>query len=205
MTESRREFFDRIATQWDGFVDLAEMGETLRAGLLEVDIAPNSTVVDLGCGTGNLSLALLERLGPEGCVLGVDFSPHMLREAQRKVKDGRVTWIVADAADLPLESSTADCVICFSAWPHFFDPARVLSEVLRVLRPGGELHIWHAAPRATINQIHAEAGEAVAHDILPSGHSLAALVTSSGLQPFEVVDDEQRYLVRARAPQTKNG
>jgi ubiquinone/menaquinone biosynthesis C-methylase UbiE len=205
MTESRREFFDRIATQWDGFVDLAEMGEKLRSGLLEIHVAPSNTVVDLGCGTGNLSLALLERLGPEGRVVAVDFSPHMVREAQRKVKDDRVTWVVADAADLPLESSTADYVICFSAWPHFPDPERVLSEVLRVLRPGGELHIWHAAPRATINHIHAEAGGAVERDSLPSGHLLAALVTNSGLQPFEVIDDERRYLVRARAPQPQKG
>ena len=201
MTESRREFFDRIATQWDGFVDLAEMGEKLRTGLLELSLAPNSTVVDLGCGTGNLTLALLERLESEGRVVAVDFSAHMLRKAQCKVRDQRVDWVVADAAELPLGNASADCVICFSAWPHFPEPERVLAEVLRVLRPGGQLHIWHAAPRAAINQIHAEAGGAVEHDSLPPGQALADLVAGSGLQPFEVIDDEERYVVRARVPE----
>ncbi len=205
MTESRREFFDRIATQWDGFVDLAQMAEKLHAGLREVDVAASSTVVDLGCGTGNLTLALLERLGSDGRVVAVDFSPHMLREAQRKVADERVTWLVADAAELPVEDASADYVICFSAWPHFPEPKRVLAEVLRVLRPGGALHIWHAASRATINQIHAEAGRAVEHDRLAPAEALAALASECGLEPYEVVDNDTRYVVRARVPQPRDG
>jgi len=198
MIESRREFFDRIAAEWDGLVDLAEMANRLRAGLRDVDVAASSTVIDLGCGTGNLTLALLERLDATGRVVAADFSPLMLREAQRKVTDPRVRWIVADAAELPVENASIDCVICFSAWPHFPEPRHVLSEVCRVLRPGGALHIWHAASRATINQIHAEVDPAVEHDLLAPAETLAALVSECGLEPYQVVDDDERYVVRAR-------
>jgi ubiquinone/menaquinone biosynthesis C-methylase UbiE len=205
MTESRREFFDRIATQWDGFVDLTEMAKTLRAGLRELNLTPSSTVVDLGCGTGNLTSALLERLDSTGRVLAVDFSPHMLRQAQRKVDDERATWLVADATELPIKAASADFVICFSAWPHFPQPQRVLAEALRVLGPGGTLHIWHAASRVTINQIHAEAGQAVEHDRLAPAETLAALAAECGLEPYEVVDDDERYVVRARVPAPRRG
>jgi ubiquinone/menaquinone biosynthesis C-methylase UbiE len=202
VAESKREFFDRIASQWDGRVDLEQLAHTLRQGLLESRVAPDGTIVDLGCGTGNLTLALLEQLGSEGRVLAVDFSSHMIGEARRKVRDSRVRWLVADASELPLNNADADDVICFSAWPHFPQPARVLAEVRRVLRPGGKLCIWHAASRATISQIHARAGGAIENDCLPPGTELAALANAAGLDPFEVIDDDQRYVVRARAPQT---
>jgi ubiquinone/menaquinone biosynthesis C-methylase UbiE len=202
VAESKREFFDRIASQWDGRVDLEQLAHTLRQGLLESRVAPDGTIVDLGCGTGNLTLALLEQLGSEGRVLAVDFSSHMIGEARRKVRDSRVRWLVADASELPLNNADADDVICFSAWPHFPQPARVLAEVRRVLRPGGKLCIWHAASRTTISQIHARAGGAIENDCLPPGTELAALANAAGLDPFEVIDDDQRYVVRARAPQT---
>jgi ubiquinone/menaquinone biosynthesis C-methylase UbiE len=200
VAESRREFFDRIASQWDERVDLAQMARTLREGLTLLAVAPDAIVIDLGCGTGNLTRALLDHLGADGRVVAVDFSASMLCEAQRKVSDPRVQWTAADAAELPLADAKADRIICFSAWPHFPEPRRALAEARRVLRPGGELCIWHAKSRAAINEIHAHAGGAVEHDRLPPAQHLARLAEAAGLEPFEVVDDDRRYFIRARAP-----
>jgi ubiquinone/menaquinone biosynthesis C-methylase UbiE len=198
MTETRRQYFDRIAIQWDGWMDLERMARALTAGLDELGLDASAAVVDLGCGTGNLSRALVRHLGPAGRVWAVDFSPMMLDEARKKVADARVEWVEADAADIPVADGVADAVVCFSAWPHFPDPRRAAVEQWRILRPGGTLDIWHALPRERINSIHRDAGSAVNADLLPPGNELAELLAAASFDVLSVQDDDKRYLVRAR-------
>lgn len=198
MTESRRRFFDQIAPEWDARIDHARTAATLSEGLREIGLAVHACVLDLGCGTGNLTLALTRHLGPEGRVFAVDLSALMLEQARRKVRDPRVTWLVGDAEALPVDDAATDEVICFSAWPHFPRPERVVRELCRVLRAGGAVTVWHALPRARINAIHEQAGPAIQHDHLLPGVELARLFAAGGLEPLLTIDDSQRYLVRAR-------
>jgi len=199
-TESRLGFFDRIADQWDGMADLDHMGPELRRGLHEIGVAPTDSVVDLGCGTGNLTIALTEHLGPTGRIAAVDFSERMLDQARGKTADHRVQWIHADAASLPLDDDWADHVICFSAWPHFPDPDPVIAHVRRVLRPGGILTIWHAISREAVNAIHREVSPAVREDLLAPASEVGELLREAGFQMAEAIDDEARYLIRATLP-----
>jgi len=196
--DPRIEFFDGIAEKWDGWEDLATLPGRLDAGLLELGMAPDETVLDVGCGTGNLTAALLVRMSGAGRVLAVDISPKMIAVARRKVPDQRVTWHASDARCLPLPDGCCDRVICYSVWPHFHHPGDVARELRRVLRPGGHLHIWHLIPRERVNQIHASAGPAVQHDVLPPAQEIAALLARSGFQPVAAEDTPDRYLVSAR-------
>ena len=200
MTESRLQFFDRIADQWDGWVDLQRMGRALREGLVELEVSPSADVVDLGCGTGNLTAALAQHLEPDATITAVDFSERMLEEARRKVSDERVRWVCADAAALPLADQSADHIICFSAWPHFPESIQTLDQVRRVLKPGGTFTVWHAISRQMVNAIHAEASPAVAGDLLAPISALGELLRSRGFTPKRPVDDEQRYLIQATLP-----
>jgi len=200
MSESRLQFFDRIADQWDGWVELDRMGQALRDGLVELEISPTSDVVDLGCGTGNLTAALTHHMDASATITAVDFSERMLERARRKVVDDRVRWVCADAAVLPLDDESADHVICFSAWPHFTEPEQTLEQVRRVLKPGGTFTIWHNISRQMVNAIHAEASPAVATDLLPPISALAELLRARGFLPTRPVDDEQRYLIQATLP-----
>lgn len=201
MTESRREFFDRIADQWDGWVDLERMGQHLREGLVEFGVSPSASVVDLGCGTGNLVLALVGHLGGQGRVTAVDFSERMIEQARSKVSDDRIRWVCSDAASLPLEDHSVDVVLCFSAWPHFPEPDMVLIEVRRVLRPGGVLIIWHDISRHAVNAIHAEVSPAVSTDLLEPATQLGRRLQSSGFALERQVDDDRRYLTVAMMPE----
>jgi ubiquinone/menaquinone biosynthesis C-methylase UbiE len=194
--------FDAIAHQWDGWDDLIVLGERLVAGLTELGIGEGETVLDVGCGTGNLTMALLEVLGNAGRVIAVDISPRMIEVARGKAGDARVTFHVADGEKLPLAAASCDRVVCFSVWPHFPAPDIVARELARVLRPGGYLHIWHLASRQAINAIHAGAGAAVAGDVLVPAADTAACLARAGFLVTTALDTADRYLVSARAPAT---
>jgi ubiquinone/menaquinone biosynthesis C-methylase UbiE len=197
----RAAFFDGIADQWDGWEDIATLQDRLAAGLEELGVGESERVLDVGCGTGNLTRALLGRLSREGTVVAVDISPRMLEVARRKVPDRRVSWLTADAQRLPLGDAECDRAVCCSVWPHFEDREGVAAELHRVLTPGGGLHIWHLIPREKVNEIHAGAGEAVRNDILPPAQDTAILLAAAGFQVVTATESEGRYLVTAIKPE----
>lgn len=193
-------FFDGIADKWDGWDDLDVLAKKLAAGLVEFGVRPNEHILDVGCGTGNLTLALLKSLSPPGRVSAVDISPMMIETAKSKVKDPRVEFLVADVSLLPFENASFNRVFCFSVWPHFDDGAAAAREVRRVLKPGGLLHVWHLIPRSKVNEIHASASEAIHLDILRPAGEVAELLATSGFEATAIEDDDMHYLVTAVKP-----
>ncbi|MBI5536961.1 MAG: class I SAM-dependent methyltransferase [Deltaproteobacteria bacterium] len=197
MSSAKAGFFDGIADKWDGWDDLEALGRKLDAGLAQMGVGPEETIVDVGCGTGNLTQALLRRLGPRGRVVAVDLSPRMIEVARGKVADERVTWHVADARRLPLGSDSFDRVVCYSVWPHFDDVAETGAELARVLRSNGSLHVWHLIGRARVNEIHASAGPAVHNDILVPAADTAEVLARLGFEVTQTIDTDTHYLVSA--------
>jgi ubiquinone/menaquinone biosynthesis C-methylase UbiE len=196
----RAAFFDAIAEKWDGWEDLAVLERRLAAGLEELGLGDEENVVDVGCGTGNLTRAVLAKLSPEGHVFAVDLSPRMIEVAKRKVSDPRASWHLGDARRLLLPAATCDRVICYSVWPHLEDRVVVAAELRRVLKPGGSLHVWHLASRQRINDIHAGAGEAVRHDLLPPAEETAGLLAAAGFRIAVARESASDYLVTAEKP-----
>ncbi|MBN1610933.1 MAG: methyltransferase domain-containing protein [Polyangiaceae bacterium] len=198
--ENKVEFFDGIASQWDGWEDAQALGCKLALGLEELGVAPDETVLDVGCGTGNLTKALLLRLSPAGRVVAVDFSPGMLQVARGKIHDERTSWHLADARQLPLGDTSCDRVICCSVWPHFDDPREASAELVRVLKVGGKLHVWHLMSRDAVNAVHTSGVQAIHRDILEPAQATARVLEAAGLQVITVIDDDERYLVSASKP-----
>lgn len=107
------------------------------------------TVVDIGCGTGTLAIAI-KRAYPDARVIGIDADAEILERARTKARTGNsnVEFIQANAKTLPLANAEAQRVVS-SLFFHHLQPgekALVLLEALRVLCDGGELHIadWGA-------------------------------------------------------------
>lgn len=197
-SQANAAYFDQIAHQWDGWENIPEIRRKLAAGLETMDIEPGETLIDIGCGTGNIALGLLERLSPEGRVIAVDVSPRMIEIARAKTTDPRIEWHVADAYLLPISDASVDRVFCCQVWPHFDDHPRIARELYRVLRPNGFLHVWHFKSRAQINRIHADGGEALGKDRLAPAHMTAELLSQAGFQTLHQRDDDQGYLVTVR-------
>jgi SAM-dependent methyltransferase len=67
-----------------------------------LELQPGHSVLDVGCGCGATALALAERVGPEGRVVGVDVSQQMLARARQRIAGQRIELLLGDAAQLPL-------------------------------------------------------------------------------------------------------
>lgn len=200
VVNTRAEYFDRLADKWDGFDDQAALQLKLTAGLDELGVLPNELVVDIGCGTGNLTIALLGRLSQQGRVCAVDISTRMLEVARGKISDARVLWHREDAVRLSLARGMADRVICCSVWPHFEDKLAVAAELGRVLRGGGILNVWHLTSRERINKIHSEAGACIIRDVLAPASETARLLESAGFVVVSATESDTGYLVTAEKP-----
>ncbi len=100
--------------------------------------------LDVGCGTGNYLLAQIEN-GPSWVQWdGLDASAEMLEMARRKVLT-RAVLACGAAEELPYADHTFHFVMVRAVFHHFTDKQRALDEVVRVLRPGGCLHIRNGA------------------------------------------------------------
>ena len=101
-------------------------------------------VLDLGCGTGTLALAIKARQ-PRATIVGVDADEAVLQRAGRKAGDVglAVEFRREDARILPFDRSSFDLVVSSLFFHHLLleDKKRTLAEVLRVLKPGGSLHV----------------------------------------------------------------
>jgi demethylmenaquinone methyltransferase/2-methoxy-6-polyprenyl-1,4-benzoquinol methylase len=141
-----RGMFDRIASVYD------LMNSAMTAGLHHqwrqravdrANVGPGADALDVCCGTGDLALELRRRIGPDGRVVGSDFSEPMLELARRKSgEEGLpVEFGWADALELPYGDGSFDAVTVGFGARNLADLGLGLSEMARVLRPGGRLVI----------------------------------------------------------------
>lgn len=125
---------ERLKMQHDLWIDLAE-AQWDRAG-----IGTGQTVLDLGCGPGFALRELARRVGPEGRAVGVDVSRRFLEHAQQYASQGTRAIVEThhvDAHEMPFDQDTFDAV--YARWVFCFtpDPARVVEQLARVVRPDG--------------------------------------------------------------------
>jgi ubiquinone/menaquinone biosynthesis C-methylase UbiE len=102
--------------------------------------SPGRRILDVGCGLGEDAMALAGLVAPGGTVVGVDGSRAMIEEARNRHGEVEgLSFEVADAAHLPFDDASFDACRIDRVLQHVADPARVVREMVRVLRPGGVL------------------------------------------------------------------
>ncbi len=166
--------------------------ETFKRRLIEqAHIEPGQCVLDLGCGTGTLTV-LIKTLHPEAEVAGVDGDTEVLDLAKAKAEraDVNIKWDHGLAFELPYPNQSFDRVLTSLMLHHLTsdNKRRTFREVLRVLRPGGELDIVdfgkpHSPVVKPITQLIARLEEATANlnGVLP------AMLAESGFVQVEEV------------------
>ncbi len=129
------------------------------------EIKPGRTVLDVGCGTGNLTMAAKVRSGADGEVHGIDAAPEMILEAERKAAERGldIQYQVGLIEDIPLPDGSFDVVLSSLMLHHLPKDLkrRGVAEIARVLKPGGRFVAVDIDPRLIGNlRTVAEAMEA---------------------------------------------
>ncbi len=135
--------YDNIK-EFDAYYEQSFLGLPLSRKL---SMVPDPLVLDVATGTARLPRALFGQAGSQrgtgfhGRVIGLDLSRKMLKQGVRRTRPwaDRITFIWQDASHLPFPDATFDAVACMEALEFMPDPLGVLTELVRVLRPGGTL------------------------------------------------------------------
>ncbi|GAF09240.1 class I SAM-dependent methyltransferase [Paenibacillus pini] len=97
----------------------------------------NQSVLDIGCGPADL-LSNISQIYPNGNYNGIDISDSMIEKARSKFKNEE-NFIVGDSHSLPYKNDRFDIIINTISFHHYEQPDKVISEMYRVLKPGGRL------------------------------------------------------------------
>lgn len=152
--ERVREMFSEIAPTYDLLNRLLSFGvdqrwraQAAREVLQPFERTANPKVLDVACGTGDLSFAL-KRSRPEAAITGGDFAEPMLELARVKAeKRGMdIMFVQADGTNLPFDDAQFDAVTIAYGLRNFADPDAGLREFRRVLKPGGRLAVLEFPP-----------------------------------------------------------
>jgi len=143
-----QQMFDNIAPSYDKLNHILSAGidrwwwwraaRNFRAVLAR----PEAVVLDLCCGTGDMTAALLQ-LRPSSAtpIIGLDFSAQMLDRARTKYAAANVLWVEGDAMHLPYPDASFDLVTAAFGFRNLTNYAEGLAEIHRVLAPGGRIAI----------------------------------------------------------------
>jgi ubiquinone/menaquinone biosynthesis C-methylase UbiE len=120
--------------------------KTLRRKTLDLaQIKPGDKVLEIGCGTGTLTLAAKTRTGVSGEVVGIDIAPEMIAVARRKAarKGSKVLFQVGGIENISFPDDRFDTVLCSFMIFHMPEEVRIkgFKEIYRVLKSGGHLFI----------------------------------------------------------------
>jgi demethylmenaquinone methyltransferase/2-methoxy-6-polyprenyl-1,4-benzoquinol methylase len=139
-----RGVFDSVAKHYDVMNDLMSMGlhRVWKAYTVAVArLQPGQKVLDIAAGTGDLSRAFARDVGPTGCVVHTDINEAMLSRGRDRLTDEglMLPTVLCDAEQLPFADESFDLVSVAFGLRNMTHKDRALSEMNRVLRPGGRL------------------------------------------------------------------
>ena len=130
---------------YDSVVRLTTREHTFKTALVEkVQIGATENILDLGCGTGTLTI-LLKQKAPQAEVFGIDGDPEILNLARRKAErnHAEIKFVEGTSFNLPFADGSYDCVTSSLFFHHLTreNKLRTLAELKRILKPRGELYV----------------------------------------------------------------
>lgn len=137
---------EQMVSTYDAYMHKMTFGreKILRQKTVELAmIKPGDSVLEIGCGTGSLTLAAKRQAGPSGKVVGIDVIPGMVLYSQRKAAQANidVTFQLGSINDLPYPDNSFDVVVCSFMIFHMSEDTRRMgiAEIYRALKPQGRL------------------------------------------------------------------
>ena len=168
-------------------------------------------VLDVGCGPGFYVTELLEAVGSDGSVVGVDASGDMLAVAAERAQGyDNVEFYEADATSLPVPNASFERALCVQVLEYVRDVSGALREMHRALRPGGRVVVWdvdwatvswHATARQLTRRVLAAWDKHLTHPSAP--RLLAAQLRDAGFEDVEM--DAHPFATTELTPEAYGG
>lgn len=182
------DFFDRRAENWDA--ELIRSDTVIGRILDNAGVQAGMDVLDVACGTGVLFPDYLSRR--VNTVTGIDISPEMAKRAAEKYPGSPIRVLCGDVEETEFDRQF-DVVMVYNAFPHFPDPAKLISALAKLTKTGGRLSIAHGMSREKIDNHHSGSASRVSNGLMHE-EQLKAL-----FEPYFAVDvvisDENMYQV----------
>ncbi|XP_057509876.1 LOW QUALITY PROTEIN: 2-phytyl-1,4-beta-naphthoquinone methyltransferase, chloroplastic-like [Actinidia eriantha] len=148
--DDRQALFNRIAPVYDNLNDMLSLGQHRiwkRMAVSWSGAKEGDNVLDLCCGSGDLAFLLSEKVGPNGKVIGLDFSKKQLEVASTrqhicsKACYNNIKWVEGSTLDLPFSDCYFDAITMGYGLRNVIDFRKAMEEMYRVLKPGSKASV----------------------------------------------------------------
>jgi ubiquinone/menaquinone biosynthesis C-methylase UbiE len=191
---------EKMVTSYDSYMRKITFGrerilreETIRLA----QVKPGDCILEVGCGTGTLTLAAKRQSGPSGKVFGIDIIPGMIELSQRKaaLANEDITFQLGSIDDIPFPANHFDVVMCSFMIFHMSDTTtrKGITEVYRVLKPQGRFLVLDLAlPIQPLQRFIAQKlfGSMLQHDL----QELCPLMEAAGFSNIEIAQARFRVM-----------
>ena len=191
---------EQMVNSYDSYMRMMTLGRERALREITVNSAqvkPGDCVLEVGCGTGTLTLAAKRQAGPSGKVFGIDIIPGMIELSQQKAAQANldVNFQLGSIDDIPFSANQFDVVMCSFMIFHMSEMVRRkgIIEIYRVLRPQGRLLVLDLAlPTHPLPRVIARAffGGMLQHDL----RELLPLMETYGFSDVEMTQVRFRVL-----------
>ena len=191
---------EKMVPSYDSYMRKITLGREQALRQMTVSLAqvkPGDCILEVGCGTGTLTLAAKRQAGPSGKAFGIDVIPGMIELSQRKAAQANedITFQLGSIDDIPFSENLFDVVMCSFMIFHMSEDTRRkgIAEIYRVLKPKGRLLVLDLAlptqplPRAIAQML---LGGMLQHDL----RELLPLMEASGFSDVEIAPVKFRIL-----------
>ncbi len=182
---------EKIVPTYDSYMRKMTFGRehTLRETTVKLaQVRPGDCILEVGCGTGTLTLEAKKQAGPSGKAFGIDVIPGMIELSQRKAAQANenITFQLGSIDDIPFPENQFDVVMCSFMIFHMAEKTRRkgIAEIYRVLKPEGRLLVLDLAlPDQPVQRVIAKTlfGGMLQHDL----QELLPLMEASGFSEVE--------------------
>jgi ubiquinone/menaquinone biosynthesis C-methylase UbiE len=183
---------EKMVDSYDSYMRKVTLGREKKLREMTVDLAqvkPGESVLEIGCGTGSLTLTAKRRVGSAGEAFGIDLIPGMIAVSQRKAAEAneKIAFQQGSIDNLPFPDNRFDVVLCSFMIFHMSDDTRRkgIVEIRRVLKPGGRLLVLDmAVPAQPLQKAIAKMlfGGMLEHEL----RELSPLMEASGFSDIEL-------------------
>ena len=191
---------EQMVNSYDSYMRMMTLGRERALREMTVNLAqvkPGDCILEVGCGTGTLTLAAKRQVGPSGKVFGIDIIPGMIELSQRKAAQANVdvTFQLGSIDDVPFSANQFDVVMSSFMIFHMSEMVRLkgIAEIYRVLKPQGRLLVLDLAlPTQPLSRTIAQMlmGGMLKHDL----QELRPMMEASGFSEIEIAQAKYRVL-----------